>query len=191
MSHSFRPTEQDEDAIAKIQLDRGGISVSDAIRVALHECASRKPLLAVVPAMAPPKDFSAFKKALESFAEDLVYVAETGLPKATDETGAEDLPLIKEARAKFHSTYAKVDEMVLKIELFGRLIASLASCDVEALRKAMAYQLRQHDIQSRRALDPKLPTTERTAAANWVRESSAPILAWLRAAGIKPSMPKP
>lgn len=187
MSHSFRPTKQDNDAIAKIQLDRGGISVSDAIRVALHECASGKPRLAIVPAMAPPKDFSAFKKTLESFSEDLVYVAETGLPHVTPETHVEDIPAIESARAKFHTTCGHIDDIVLKVELFSRLIAALASCDITALRKAVGHQQRLHDAQTKWALDPNIEPKERAIAQTWARESAGPILALLSACGITAS----
>lgn len=190
MSYSFRATKRDEDAIAIIRLDRGGISVSDAIRVALHECAYQKPQLAIIASMAPPKDFAAFKTTVVTFSEDLIYVAETGLPKSTPDTAPEDLPIIEKARAKFHAAYAKVDEIVLKVELFSRLIAALAVCDIHVLRKAMAYQQRQHESQARLALDPKLPIDRRRVAENWVRESSGPVLQLFRAVGIQPAVPK-
>lgn len=191
MSISFRPTKDVEDAISKIRLDRGGISISDAIRVAVLECASGKPQLAITPSMAPPKDFAAFKTTLETFSEDLLYVAETGLPKASPDTAPEDLPLLEKARAKFHAACTKIDDMVLRVELFSRFIAALAVCDIQSLRNAMRLQQLQHDAQARRALDPKLPKSERTAADNWVRQSSTPVLKLFRAVGIEPIKPEP
>lgn len=191
MSISFRPTKEVSDAISKIRLDRGGISISDAIRVAVLECASGKPQLAITPSMAPPKDFAAFKKALETFSEDLLYVAETGLPKSRQDTSPEDLPLIEKARAKFHATYAKIDAIVQRVELFSRLVAALSVCDIRVLRNAVTQLQRQNDAHAQRATDQKQPTELRNKSEVWVRELSGPILAVFRAVGISPNSPAP
>ena len=121
MSTSIRFTQEDFDNISKISLARGGISLTEVVRVVLSEAANEEPVLAIVPAMAPVKDVKSFNKAVQHFSDDLQFVVETGLPDPTSDATPADRQMIKDARARFISTYAGAEEIRIKLELLLRL----------------------------------------------------------------------
>lgn len=186
MTRSFRSTKEDDRHIAQICLDRGGISPTDAIRVALAECASQSPVLAVKPTMASPPDLKEFLRALEKYGDDLVYVAETGLPLDQPNASDADRKELSAARGKFRAIHARTEAMQLELEQFQRMIAALSVSDVLKLQAAAkhlrrAHQNRLHWIEAGK-LDPKVARN----AELWIHECSGPLLEWFVACGLLP-----
>lgn len=124
--NSFRANKTDVENIEKIVLLHGGISKSAAIRIALHEVATKEPKLVIRPRIAPIREFEKTISNLGQFINELADANRCGWPEHYPSESTERTLKVEAARRRNDAAYA---EFLPRLDELRILIKSVKGCE--------------------------------------------------------------
>lgn len=180
---SFRETKTDRDNIDTIILQRGGISRSDAIRVALAETATGKPQLTLLPQLPPIKDVEKAVGELEQHRRMWQEAIRVGWPDHLPGESDERKEKVEAARKFNDQALAKCGP---SIENMRALLASLQGAsrvDLPGAKRGAEFLKKDSQKWSKIASDSKSsPENRKIAETNF--PFWAPLLQFLHMTGL-------
>ena len=131
---SFRANKTDLANINKIILDRGGLSKSDAIRVALQETATNEPKLVIKPQLPPIDEVEKVISTLNRFIGELRDANRCGWPEHNPGENAERAKKVDEARQRYEATFAEFEPRVNQLRILRKSVNACERMDVTQLK---------------------------------------------------------
>lgn len=158
---TFRPTERDLKNLDAVAFNNGGLTNSDAIRLALEREAHRAESYVRFVKMTPPPEFAAMRKTLEADRQFFEHAYKAGFPYVGDGASAEEKASAAQHRKKIEEAYRRIDEHTDALHTFILFNAGVAGLSPGVLVTHANYLQKTINKDAVKLKDPNLAPADR------------------------------